>query len=406
MSSISAVEPPPRKLDIAPGILKEARKRLGLSRAEAWEKVNAALKAASDPPMPPDHLAILEAGTDRPTLAEVEALASAYLIPFTAFFGTLPERPVHDFRLAADAGESTLSYDTWRRLSTFDTYYEVARELSGALGESERETLIPKATLPLSTSADEIEPLGERMRATLGITDTLQQSWPDEDAARLAVQERIENTGTFVFSLSLPLGECRGASRWDEGGPPAILLNAADSSSARLFTLAHEYAHLMFAPPSRPTAICDPAQRAADRREEHIANRVAAAALVPRSLLALALPPTPPEGAYREWPPAMKRDIRQTFKVSHDVIGIRLHHLGIASGVRLTKGFWRQPGSGFARGSAGTRAERYRRAFGHKGADMVRRALEAELASPVEIAGLLDTKVADVETAFGPGQPP
>ena len=406
MSSASAVEPPPRKLDIAPGILKEARERVGLSRAGAWEKANDALKAASDPLMPPDHLAVLEAGGDRPTLAEVEALAFTYLVPFTAFFGTLPERPVHDFRLAADAEESALSYDTWRRLSTFDGYYELARELIGALGESESGLAIPKATLPPSTSADAIDPPGERMRDALGITDAIQQSWSNEEAARLAVQARIEATGVFVFSLSLPLGECRGASRWDAGGPPAILLNAADSPSAQLFTLAHEYAHLMFAPsPPRPTAICDP-KRGADKLEERIANRVAAAALVPRSLLERVLPPARPEGAYRDWPSPMKGDIQQVFKVSHDVIGIRLHHLGIASAVRVTKGFWRKPGLGIARGSAGTRAERYQRAFGGKGVDLARRALEAERVSPVEIAKLLDAKVADVESAFGDGRSP
>lgn len=405
MSSASVIEPPPRKLDIAPGVLKEARQRVGLSRAEAWEKVNEALKTASDPLMPPDHLAVLEAGGDRPTLAEVEALAFTYLVPFTAFFSTLPERPVHDFRLAADAKESALSYDTWRRLSTFDGYYELARELIGALGESEQGLAIPKATLPPSTSADAIEPLGEQMRAALGITDAIQQSWPNEEAARLAVQERIEATGVFVFSLSLPLGECRGASRWDAGGPPAILLNTADSPAAQLFTLAHEYAHLMFAPPSRPTAICDPARRGADEREERIANRAAAAALVPRSLIERALPPARPGGAYRDWPSPMKRDIQQVFKVSHDVIGIRLYHLGIASEAWVTKGFWRQPAPGFGRGTR-TRAERYRRAFGGKGVDLARRALEAERVSPVEIAKLLDAKVADVESAFGGGQSP
>ena len=404
MSSASAVEPPPRKLDIAPGVLKEARERVGLGRAEAWKKVNDALREAGDPLMPDDRLAGLEAGADRPTLAEVEALAFTYLVPFTAFFGTLPEHSVHDFRLAADVEESALSYDTWRRLSTFDGYYELARDLLGALGESESGLAIPKVALPPSTSTDDTDPPGERMRDALRITDALQQSWADEEAARLAVQERIEATGVFVFSLSLPLGECRGASRWDAGGPPAILLNTADSPAAQLFTLAHEYAHLMFAPRTRPTAICDPARRGAD--EERIANRVAAAALVPRNLLDTVLPSERPEGAYRDWPSPMKRDIRQAFKVSHDVIGIRLFHLGIASGVRVTKGFWRQPDSGFARGSAGTRAERYRRYFGPKGADLARRALETERVSPVDIAKLLDAKVADVETAFGPGPPP
>lgn len=400
MSSASVVEPPPRKLDIASGVLEEARERVGLGRAEAWKKVNDALGAADDPLMPDDRLAGLEAGADRPTLAEVEAFASVYLVPFTAFFGTLPERSVHDFRLAADAEESALSYDTWRRLSTFDGYYELARDLLGALGESESGLAIPTEPLPPSTSTDDTDPLGERMRAALGITDTLQQSWPDEEAARLAVQERIEATGVFVFSLSLPLGECRGASRWDAGGPPAILLNTADSPAAQLFTLAHEYAHLMFAPRTRPTAICDPAKRGAD--EERIANRVAAAALVPRNLLETVLPPARPEGAYRDWPAAMKRDIRQAFKVSHDVIGIRLHHLDIASEAWVTKDFWRQPGPGFGRGSR-TRAERYRRAFGGKGVDLARRALEAERVSPVGIAKLLDAKFSDIKAAFGAG---
>ena len=399
MEAVPAASAPPRKLAISPGILKEARGRVGLGRQEAWDRVNKLLKDASDPLMPEERFAELEEGTDQPTLAEAEALASLYLVPCASLVGKLPDRPLHDFRLVAGTEATNLAYKTLQQLSDFDAYYELARRLLGALGEAEKGITIPKEEVPRSTSGDVIESLGQKVRAALRITDELQMAWPDEETAGLAVQERIESTGVFVFNLPLPLTEFRGVSRWDSGGPPAILLNSADSPAARVFTLAHEYVHLMFAPSTRPTAICNPAESNQDK-EERLANRVAAAALVPQSILDLALPPTRPSNAYRDWPSSQRRTVKQALKVSNDVIGIRLYHLGIVSEVRWTKGFWRQPAPSFPRGSR-TRAERYRHSLGARCAGIARRALESEVVSPIDIAKLLDAKVSDVETAFG-----
>jgi len=63
------------------------------------------------------------------------------------------------------------------------------------------------------------------------------------------LRSAIESSGVFVFLSSLNVDEVRGLSKWEKGGPPAILVNLADSTAARLFTLMHEYAHLVTSHP-------------------------------------------------------------------------------------------------------------------------------------------------------------
>ena len=57
-------------------------------------------------------------------------------------------------------------------------------------------------------------------------------------------REWLESLNISVLKLKIPAGDARGFSLTD-GEPSVIVVNSADAERARLFTLFHEYAHLL-----------------------------------------------------------------------------------------------------------------------------------------------------------------
>jgi hypothetical protein len=127
---------------------------------------------------------------------------------------------------------------------------------------------------------------------------------------------------------------------------------------------------------------------------------VAAAALVPVSLLELTLPSKSPPGSFKEWPEPLRRRVKRAFKISNDVIGIRLYHLGKAKAPEWSQGFWRRPSLN-ARATPLSRAERTRRALGQRTVSLAARAIGSEVVSPTEVKRLLGGKMGDIQTALG-----
>lgn len=54
----------------------------------------------------------------------------------------------------------------------------------------------------------------------------------------------MENLGVLVFQFAMPVHDARGFSLVEDG-ISSIVLNSHDSINARIFTLFHEYAHLL-----------------------------------------------------------------------------------------------------------------------------------------------------------------
>ena len=66
-------------------------------------------------------------------------------------------------------------------------------------------------------------------------------------------------------------------------GPlPVILLNTSDSPHGRIFTLLHEFAHILLTNGGHETSALEGRKRAEDQLLEKVSNRFAAAALMPR----------------------------------------------------------------------------------------------------------------------------
>lgn len=372
--------------------LRTAREAVHLSPTEAARRVAKAFGSSEDCENTQLRISELEEGKADPTIAEIEALASVYLVPFSSIVtGTPGGNPRRDFRRVAEFDAAPLSYETLDRLHRFDQFYEVARRLVIATSSTEDVGIPTMAEFdPLDPSSG--EDVGERIRKHLGVTDQLQSSWDSDEEAHAFWVAAIEKAGVFVFRQGMDVTDIRGASRWDTGGPPAILINSSDTVVAQTFTALHEFAHLV-ARAHDSTNICDISKPR--RNEETFANRVAGSALLPESLIRGTLGRIPHERRYRNWPWQDRQMLREASGVSHAVIGIRLEQLKLVDDSGYSP-FWRRK-SGFGRGKPLKRWQRSGRHVGPRTKLLARRALSDERIQPAELARMLELKLSEVE---------
>ncbi len=349
--------------------LAAARLRVGLTHDEAAERASKALKRhRADSPMTADDIKSIEQGERLPSVMEAEALASICLVRYVDLFAPdLPPWPLRDFRRPPGTA-SNLSYTAHERIELFDRLYEVTRRVLARLADDEPAAL-PAARSHAPGSFD-IPSLASETRAALGIGTAEQAAWDSEEDALSGWIGAVESAGVSVFRIPMPIDEIRGMSRWDRGGPPVIALNSADTTAGRMFTLHHEVGHLIMN--TGLGALCDP-QVPPRMDEERRANAFAAEVLVPSADLLAAVPDEVLPSSFRDWPGAIRRDLRRRFHVSGAVIGIRLRDLGVVADSGY-KPFWGTQ-SGRPRGGGTSKHARYRKYLGDRSAKLIGQAL-------------------------------
>lgn len=261
-----------------------------------------------------------------PTLENLESLAKHYRCPVGYFF--IDEPPALyteavNFRgLSKDKIES-LSYTSRLKIDEFIILVET-------LASTVKELSIPNnPDVSEAHLNDDIKDIVVRERKAFGFTDEIREQWTTSNDAFDFWENAIEARGVYVISLGLIVNEVRGASKWDNESPPAILVNKNDHESAtgRTFTLLHEWAHLML---REPGIICDFIGFEEKTKIEHFANEFAAEMMVSKAELRQYLEA---KGLYKykpRWGDADIDTVKHYFKVSRDVIAISLENLNLA----------------------------------------------------------------------------
>lgn len=310
-----SITPVPRSelAPVTPSVLKWARESIGVSIEEA------ARRAA----VSPDRLAGWEAGDGEPTIAKLRSLASLYQRSLGVFF--LP-RPPAGFAVARDfrrlPGEEDHSWSralhkVYRR--ALDQQL-IAIELLDDEGEEVRPT-VPALSLNVGP-----EDAGGLAREGLGVTLAEQFKWRTPEDALAGWIEAVEDLGVLVLRTSeVRSREMRGFSIAD-ARIPLVVVNALDFPRGQVFTLAHEFAHLML----REGGVCDllePDEKNA-RRVEVWCNAVAGALLLPRSSILdhSVLGNERPE----EWEAEVLEFLSRRYGVSQEAVLRRLVTLGLA----------------------------------------------------------------------------
>jgi Zn-dependent peptidase ImmA (M78 family) len=187
---------------------------------------------------------------------------------------------------------------------------------------------------------DDPDGVGARIRAILGVSVDTQLNWSDKYVAFNSWRAAIERQGILVFqtggteNLKVSPREVRGFSIADRP-LPVVVTNSKDAVTARCFTLLHEVAHVLL----RSGGLCDFHERRSQERIDRVevfCNRAAAAALVPAPALEAQLEA---EGfrSRREWTDAQLAGLARRFRVSWEVILLRLLAIG-----RTTQAFYDQ----------------------------------------------------------------
>jgi Zn-dependent peptidase ImmA (M78 family)/DNA-binding XRE family transcriptional regulator len=302
---------------ITPDVLEWARNRSNLSFDELAQKIKVA----------PDRISDWESGEDLPTFPQAEKLAKALQVPLGYLF--LPAPPeistnIPDRRTLSGGRSKPLSNDF------MDVLHDTIRKQDWYRDYLLRQGARPLDYLGKFDENSPVDDVAEDIRVTIKINDTTREkaySWSNfltllinstAEIGILVLRSGIVGNNT---RRRLSVNEFRGFVLYDEY-TPLIFLNSKDSTSAMIFTLVHELAHLWIG----QSAISNPiyGQDTNNNRIETFCNQVAAEVLVPK------------ENFVRSW--QVGDDIDQnlsaaarSYRVSSLVILRRAYELGLIS---------------------------------------------------------------------------
>lgn len=295
-----------------------ARKSAGFSIPEAAKKIG----------VKKEKIEAWESNEDKPTVVQLRKLAQVYKRPLSTFF--LSEVPPdftipHDFRRLPGEVAFIYSPRLLFELRQANERRQVALELYEELGEA------PKAFPLTANISDNQEVVAARIRNALGISPEIQRNWRKSYTAFREWKTRLEALDVLVFQISgIPSSEVRSFAL-AETVLPVIAVNRSETPNARIFSLMHEFCHLML----RQSSICDfeeDGYRAdLDERTEEFCNGVAGETLVPRKYLVNEPILLRASQGVMQWAEHDIQELSNIYCVSREVIVRRLLTLGRAS---------------------------------------------------------------------------
>ncbi|ETB12461.1 hypothetical protein P863_06740 [Mycobacterium avium subsp. silvaticum ATCC 49884] len=254
-------------------VLRWARESCGLSALAAARKLG----------LPDDRVEAWEAGRAVPTIAQLRKAAEVYKRSLAVFFLSEPPEgfdTLRDFRRldGTQAGHwSPELHEEFRRAHT-------QRDFALELAETEERELPVAWRIPVSADDSDAE-IAARIRAAL--IDVGPLPIPPNSLSPYehlnAWVSAIEASGMLVLATrggKVSVDEMRGMSLYFDV-LPVIVLNGGDYPRPRLFSLLHEFVHLVLHTEGLCDVVADDRPRTANRTLEARCNAVAAAVLMP-----------------------------------------------------------------------------------------------------------------------------
>ncbi len=219
-----------------------------------------------------------EGGIDSPTLNELKRIAKAFHRPLSAFF--LP-KPIEEPPLPTDLRKLPGEGHPFTKKTLLAI--RKARNLQSASEDLLKNLDADLDPDILSVSIKENpEEIGTRERENSGISIEEQFRWKGPHEAFRLWRVWIESKNILVFQFPMDIEELRGLTLMDKK-PYAIVINSSDTIQARIFTLMHEYAHILIDEP----ALCTPDNPTTEHHGANVeawCNNFAGAFLAPNDI--------------------------------------------------------------------------------------------------------------------------
>ena len=380
---------------INPAILRWARNRLQLSEEEVARKIG--LKDR------PERLHAWEKGETLPTFRQAQELARVLHIPFGYLFLSQPPittLPISDFRTLPEYQRGVFSPELEDVLNDALRKRDWLRERRIEAGQQ------PLAFVGRFSPDTPAQAISEDIRSVLGLAiPTAKDAKSREAHLRLLVQH-AEHAGIIVLQSgyvssnthrTLSFKEFRGFALADPYAP-LIFINAKDWINGRIFTLAHEMAHLW----TGTSGISNPEVALPDKGQhqiEKLCNQVAAELLVPADIFI-------EKWRSRTFKEETIQNLAEKFKVSQLVILIRGYEMGLVTLREFTNAYTRALEAISEREAAsgsGSGGDFYRTFLAHNGRLLVGEVAQALREGTVlynDAAGLLNINPKTLDDAL------
>jgi len=215
------------------------------------------------------------------SVSKIETISKAIKRPLSAFFMPEPPKepdPPKDFRkLTGTLQERATPYSKETQFAIWKSrrLQEVSKELLENLGR------FPVKEIPRYTLSDDPEKTAKLVREASGISIDTQIKSPNASTMYEIWREWLIKQDIFIFQFELPVEDARGFTLIDSD-PKIIVVNKNDALNGRIFSLFHEYAHILL----RESVVCnfesDESMDKEIRRTENWCNSFAGAFLFPK----------------------------------------------------------------------------------------------------------------------------
>jgi len=229
-------------------ILVWARKSSGMEIEDVIQKLGKKIQRLNK-----ELLNSWETGDQYPTLKQLQILADLYKRPLASFFLTripLEEPLPKDFRTL----DSKRAYRLTHRIRFAIRWARRVQKISSSLLTDINKEYKFKYQKYL-LSEDPIS-LSEKIRSDFNYSKETQLKLKTENDAFEYLRAKIEGTGVIILKTpsqySFPVDQARALSFVDRE-PYVILINNKDLTCAKIFSLIHEFAHLLI----RETSLCN-----------------------------------------------------------------------------------------------------------------------------------------------------
>jgi Zn-dependent peptidase ImmA (M78 family) len=259
---------------VEPAVLRWARESIDLAPVAAARKIG----------VPDDRVAAWESGDAQPTVAQLRKAAVVYRRSLSVFFLSEPPNDfdtLRDFRRHEGAAAGAWSP------GLHEEYRRAHAQRDQALALYELEEADPPSTWRLARLPSGDEELASAARQALleGSPLPLPQAGATVYDHLNTWVASLEAAGVMVMATArggVSPAEMRAMSLYFDV-LPVIVVNGADAARGRLFSLLHEYAHLLLHTEGLCDTISDTTATTPDRQLETRCNAIAASTLMPRA---------------------------------------------------------------------------------------------------------------------------
>jgi len=217
-------------VEIEPEVLKWLRESSGWKIEEVAKRVNTTAEAVAE----------FESGKKSPTLKQLKILSASFKRPLASFFLSKPkeEKPLpKDYRFLPNR-KDVFDKKTILAIRKSRSLQNISKELSLNI-RYETKTKVEKADL-----SENPDLIAEKYRKLFNLDWEKQRKFKDAYKLFNYLRDVLEDMNVLVFQFSMPIEDARGFALVDES-PAIIVINSKDSIEARLFSLMHEFGHVL-----------------------------------------------------------------------------------------------------------------------------------------------------------------